>query len=302
MYPRRLTAAVAFAAAWMASAANAQEVLKPKFQEGAKYKVRETQAVDQTLNIAGMNSVTKVSNTTTAQTEHGQRDEKGLLSIITTVDSIVADFDIGGTKIHFDSADPNAKVEGDVAQLVVQALKASVGLRLTQTIDDRGRVQSVEGVKEGTGLNPDDLKIAFQQDIDQFPADPVKPGDSWERTEEQALGQGQVFTFQRRYTYQGTVDKLPTVKNSPKLDKITATDASVVYSIKPGGGLPLDVKKSDLKVQSSERTLLFDRELGRVVKAKSSVHVTGDLTLSLMGMELPGSLDLKLAQTSEEVE
>ena len=57
--------------------------------------------------------------------------------------------------------------------------------------------------------------------------------------------------------------------------------------------------KSDLKVESSEGTILFDREAGRVVESRGKLHVKGSMTLSAGGQELPGELDITMETTSE---
>ena len=62
----------------------------------------------------------------------------------------------------------------------------------------------------------------------------------------------------------------------------------------PNAQTPLKVTKSDLKVESSDGTILFDREAGCVVEAKGKIQVKGDLTMMIQGMELPGTLDLNM--------
>ena len=44
-----------------------------------------------------------------------------------------------------------------------------------------------------------------------------------------------------------------------------------------------------MKVESSDETILFDRELGRVVSSQSKIRIKGDnMTFSINGMELDG--------------
>ena len=62
----------------------------------------------------------------------------------------------------------------------------------------------------------------------------------------------------------------------------------------PGGAIPGMVTKSDLKVQSSETTYLFDPALGRTIASRDKFHVTGAFTLSIMNMDLAGDLDLTM--------
>ena len=57
---------------------------------------------------------------------------------------------------------------------------------------------------------------------------------------------------------------------------------------------PLKMTKSDLKIESSDGTILFDREAGCVVEAKGKTQIKGSMTFSIQGMELPGELDLTM--------
>ena len=62
--------------------------------------------------------------------------------------------------------------------------------------------------------------------------------------------------------------------------------------------LPIRAKASDLKVKESKGTILFDRELGRVVESKETLQITGTITFTLNNNELPPSdLDLKMEST-----
>jgi hypothetical protein len=73
----------------------------------------------------------------------------------------------------------------------------------------------------------------------------------------------------------------------------------VKYSQDPNSRSPLKVIKSDLKVDSSEETILFDREEGCVVNAKSKIRIKGDMTFSYGGMDQPGALELTIEANTE---
>ena len=284
-------------------AAEAQVTLKPKFEPGTTYKARDASKVSQTLTLGGMPLDTKADNTVVQQITIRDRDDKGNTPIDAKFESIVADLALpGGNKLHFDSAKPDAKADNPQLEVVLDIFRKLTGLTVTHTISPELKVVSVEGIQEGTQLNADELKEKYQQSLDILPEKPVKQGDTWERTVAQGLGQGQVMTFKRKFEYQGQAPQLPTVKDSKLLDKITATDSSVEYSVVQGRGLPITVNKSDLTVESSKHTYLFDRDAGRMVQAESELKIKGKLSLSLMGMNLDGDLDLTLSTKEDEVE
>ena len=176
------------------------------------------------------------------------------------------------------------------------------GLTVTHTVGPDSKVVSVAGIQEGTQLNADELKEKYQQEIDVLPEKSLKPGDTWERTDVLGLGQGQVLTFQRKYEYHGQAPQFPTVPDSKLLDKITATDSSVEYSVKPGRGLPITVNKSDLKIESSKHAYWFDRQAGRLVASESELKITGSLSLVVNFMNFDGELDLTMTSKEEEIE
>ena len=301
MFARRLGLSLLFLTACTA-AASAEVALKRKFADGAKFKSRETVKVKQSLVLSGNDLGTESSTEVVSQNSYGQRTAEGNLTVTSKVESIKSDLKLpGGVSVQFDSSQPDAKPEGPVAQLVFEALRKSAGATITMQLDRDNRVQSVEGVPEG-GLqrDPEDVKTEFQRRVDLFPEKPLKPGDTWEKEVKQDLGQGQVFTFQRKFEYVGQVAQFPTVKDSKQLDKVTATDASVSYSTREGTGA-FKVTKSELKVDSSEHTYLFDREAGRIVNSKSKLHVKGPIGLSVANMDLSGDLDLTMEVSSEEV-
>jgi hypothetical protein len=61
----------------------------------------------------------------------------------------------------------------------------------------------------------------------------------------------------------------------------------------------LKVTKSDLKVESSAGTILFNREGGHVVSAKGKIHIKGPMTFTAAGQEIPGELDLTIETETE---
>ena len=68
----------------------------------------------------------------------------------------------------------------------------------------------------------------------------------------------------------------------------------VKYNTDPDSNLPLKPIKSDLKPESSDGTILFDREGGHVVSSTDKVRIKGDITFSANGQELPSTLDLNI--------
>jgi hypothetical protein len=236
-----------------------------------------------------------------SHTTYGKRDAENNVPVDSKIESIVASLSVQGMTVTFDSAKPDEKPSNPGLQIVIDQFRKLHGLVIHYTVSpENNKIVSVDRPKGETPVDPEDLKNEYQQELEMFPAKPLKPGDKWEQTVRQDLGQGQVFTFQRKYEYMGEVPEFATVPGSRKLDKVTATDSSVEYSIKAGGGMGLTVKSSDLKIESSKHAYLFDRNAGRTVDADSEVRVSGKLVLSINNMDLDAEFDLTMATREQE--
>lgn len=294
-----------------ASLAAAQVTLERKYPEGAVNKFKESVKVHQILTLAGMDLETRSDTVTVTKQTNGTPNSDGQ-PVTSTTESVNANIQLpaGAGNIQFDSANPNVKAANPMFEVVLDIMRAMSGAKLTYTIGKDKKIASVDGyqdvIRQATQAAADQLKkeltaerltAEYQQGLDALPATPLKPGDTWNRTEVMNAGSGQTITFDRQYKYEGTVDQKGT-----KLEKITAQDQKVRFALDPNGGLPLSVKSSDLKIESSKIEVLFDRERGVVVSTTNDGHIKGDMTFVINGMELPGKLDLELSRSVESVQ
>lgn len=287
------------------SPASAQVRLEHKYQEGSKHTDHITVNTQQTLTLNGMALETKANTFLIATTAVGQRAADGTLRLETKFDVIQSEVTIpGGTTIAFDSGNPKQEEEGEFQKAFTSVFQALLKSTNVTVLDEKNRLKTVEihgdevqnvGEMYKRQFDPAYRKKVEEQDLARLPDGPVKPGDTWTREQESDLGAGQTMQFSTQYEYQGTTEK-----NGKTLDKIGVKFKDVKYAIAPGGGLPLTLKKSDLKVASSEGELLFDRELGRIVHSKTKVRIQGDLAFTLGDQELGGTLDLTMENTSVE--
>ena len=126
----------------------------------------------------------------------------------------------------------------------------------------------------------------FEQMIHQFPDVPTRIGETWECTEALEIN-GKTFTVRRKYEYRGTEKKTDEV-----LEKITSKVLEVKYDQDLKGNLPVKVVKSDLKVESSDGTILFNREAGHLVTAGDRIRIKGNMAFSGGGVEQSSSFEL----------
>ena len=158
-------------------------------------------------------------------------------------------------------------------KFLADVFKLESAIAYTVVLDKESKVKAIEGIEklnEGAAkldsaiareefeneIGTDRLKMKFEQSIHNFPDGPTRTGEPWERTELLEIN-GKTFTVRKKYEYRGTEKK---ERQDPREDQFQGARGQV----RPGtkGNLPVKVVKSDLKVESSEGTILFDREEG----------------------------------------
>ncbi len=253
----------------------------------------------QVLTIAGMNFENTSERFIITTSKTGTRNEDGILPITTTIDKLQVNLSFpGGIKEMFDSGNPEKKAENALLEPVFDLLRVLVKTKTTTLLDNENNIKAIEFPDNPAEKVGDDFKSSFdaekrkkaaENERGVLPDKPVKAGDSWTHTTDADLSGGQTLTLETRYEYVGTEQK-----DGKTLDKITLKTISVRYAMDPNAKSPLKVKSSELKVSSSEGTILFDREKGAVVTSVSKLRIEGDLKVDANGMELPATLDLTI--------
>ncbi|MDR3635045.1 MAG: DUF6263 family protein [Isosphaeraceae bacterium] len=286
-----------------ASIAVAQVKLEYKHKEGRASGFTSTVKAQQVLTLGGMSIESTSEQVTSGTSKVGKRAADGTLPIAQTIDAMRIQIEAGGMTFTFDSADPNAKPALPQLAFVSDIIKALVGKQLTVVLDDKNQVKAVDGADKiadaAKDLDPmaqellkpeqvaDRYKQQFEKSQGNLPQILVREGETWEHTDEEPIGNGQTLTFRRRYEYKGTVEK-----NGRTLDKIAITALDVNYKMDPEAKSPLKPTKSELKIESSEGHMLFDRDAGELVERKEVDRIKGTIDFKANDQEIPGKLDL----------
>lgn len=277
-----------------------QVTLEQKFREGTSYTVETTAKIAQKLTIAGTEIDTSSDTKSTSKATVGTRDAEGRLRVQEKIESLQVTVNVMGMNYQFDSTNPDNK-GGSPLEIFRDIHKAISGRIVSVVYDKSNRAVAVESDQDILGglapelqalaksqLDPTYLKNVANEERDQLTSDPVKKGDTWQRTRTVNFGGGQVMTFQTEYTYQGTVEK-----DGKTLDKVTGKTTSINFGLEDSP-LPFTLKSSDLKAAESETVVLFDRQRGGAIDSTSSIRVTGEMTFVANNMDLPAKLDLKM--------
>jgi len=292
-----------------APAARAQVKLEYKFPEGQTLTYKTTMKMNQILTLAGMEIPTEVEQTIVSSRVIGKRAGDSTLPVQEKVEAFRADMSLpGGMQITFDSKQPDAKIENEQLAFLADVFKLAGETTYTVVLDGQNKVKAIEGTEKlqekADKLNPlvrdtmrnrfsaEKLKVGFEESHGNLPDVLARPGEPWERT--MTINSDQELILRKKYEYAGTEKR-----GDKTLDKITVKTLDIKMKSDPNSQAPSKVTKSDLKVDSSDGTILFDREAGRVVESRDKLHVKGSLTVAAAGQEYPGELDLTMDTTQE---
>lgn len=286
--------------------AQAQVALKyaPKYTAGAAITHEVNIQSNQTLTIAGMPLETKAENFVVVKEQVESAAADGSAVVNGGIDTMQLDLSLpGGLSYQFNSSNP-AATQSPVPELdeVTKFLTEFCKSRWTCDVGSNGHIRNLKYTddllskipeKMQGEASPEKMMRQTNQGIDRLPGKETQVGDSWERQETLELDGGQSFRMQKKFTYKGVEDH-----GGKKLHRIDVETGKIEYEAAQPIG-PLEVKGSDIKIDSSQGTLWYDVELGRVVESTETMHVVGDIQFSVMGNELPGELDLTLTTTEK---
>ena len=309
---RRMLATMALVGA-LCPAVRAQVKLEYKPAEGTTQRHKTAVKLQQVLSIAGMDVATAGETDLVTTTANGKRKADGTLPIVITLDSTRSKITVMGQEYVVDSADKDAKIDFEPLAFLGDLVKATRGASYTVVLDAKNGVKFVEGVEKNlekvgdlskqaaaelkSRFDAERIKREYREAHGYLPDGLVREGEPWERTETMEIGAGQTLTLKKRYEYKGTV-----TKDGKTLDKIGVKVLDVTFKMDPNAEAPAKVTKSDLKVDSSDGTILFDREAGAAVEHEETYRVKGDMTIviSINGedKELPAKLDLTIGSAT----
>ena len=95
--------------ALLTSASSAQVALTPAFKEGSQFETQEITILQQTLTIAGMETVTRNESITTTVATVGKRNAAGLLEVRQRTKALQVSLNAQGMDYFFDSANPDKR-------------------------------------------------------------------------------------------------------------------------------------------------------------------------------------------------
>ncbi len=283
----------------VAAQAQVKLVHDPDLKTGQVVRTEVDVHTKQTLTLAGMPLETESTVFTVTRETVGEPTVEGGNVLLGEVEIMQADLSLpGGINFSFNSNNPDQEFDGQQQELIGSMLQGAAQAKWKLAIGADHKVVTAEYVGEPfadvsdyfkADTDPEQIKLRKNTELARYPANAVKTGDTWTRTEEAQMGGGQSFDFEKQFTLLGSEDR-----DGRTFDKVGVRTVSVTFGVADNPAAPAKVTESDLQIDDSEGTLWYDRQAKQFVESHEKVHITGTLTLEVNGMKFPGELDLTM--------
>jgi hypothetical protein len=289
-----------------ARGASAQVIFETRYPEAKELVYKTTANISQTLNLMGMEIQSSEKRTVVESLTGGKPRPDMTRPVAVRTLSLKSDHKLqGGIELSFDStkpesftADQNFAALGDVYRLqsefaytvILDKLGTPTAVEDWERTRDRAaKFDPISKEMVRGQIDPDKIKAQFEQQQDLFPHQALRRGETWERTEVLDYQGGLGLVARKKYEYLGSEKR-----GEKTVEKIGFRVIDVKHNSDPESKLPLKLLKSDLKVKSSEGSLLFDRELGCILESQERARIEGSVVFSGGGMEVPSELTLNV--------
>jgi hypothetical protein len=293
-----------------APSARAQVKLEYKFPEGKTLTYKTTVKLNQVMTIGGMEIPVEGEETAVSSQVIGKRAGDASLPVQHKIESSRNELSLpNNIQVTFDSKDPNSKIDNEDVKFLEDLFRLASEINYTVVLDAKNQVKAIEGTEKllekvekldpkvravmRDELQAEKLKKKFEQSHANLPDVLARPGEPWERSEILDIG-GRELSVRKKYEYAGTEKK-----EDKTLDKITSKVLEVKMAPESNDESPVQVTKSDMKVESSEGTILFDREAGCIVEVRGKLRIKGSATYKIMDQEIPGELEVTIETTQD---
>lgn len=263
----------------------AQTKLSYKFKADSKQTYLQETEQKQSMNVAGMNIETTVSQATElSQLVTGV--DGGTASLRQTVARFRTKMEMPGNNIEYDSKD-GKKPDGPVGALVGPLFEAMVGSEFNFKMAADGKVSDVKFsdklanalkgnpilAQMGGMFSEEGMKSMMQQSSIPLPTEAVMKGQSWNGKVETKTPIG-TMTITTTYTYQGQE-----TRNNVALEKISTKSEMKIEGA--GENKDVEVKLKDADIQG---TIYFDNQAGNIVESSQVQKMT--MEIKVMGQAL----------------
>jgi hypothetical protein len=280
---------------YFSSCKSTSEIVSLKLQMPVGNTYEYTFVMDMNMDQNVMGQQMKISNKMTmGYVFEVLKDSAGWKTMRSTIGRIRMDMDMMGRTMTIDSNEPVSDTIPGSAQMY-NAFAGMKGKQFTFTINDKGQVGEVKGLKEmresivkgipdgdkvdqqlESSFNEESFKQNLEQSFNIFPDKDVAVGDSWKKTMNMK-SQGMNIKSENTYTLESIKDGKAHIKVKTGLstDKTTAENGMEITMKGTGNGV-----------------YTFEQSTGMVMDG--DVKMKMDMEMSMNGQKMPMKMDMNI--------
>jgi hypothetical protein len=270
-----------------------------KMKKGEKYVYQRETQVKQSQTIKDLKPIqTEITqNDVSVLTVEGIND-KEQLRIKTQTKELSVKIETAGQKFAFDSKKKDNDKGGMLGKALSPLYERLADASLTFTINKQGKILELKGYKElvadvvkddpiakqfASGGTDEAAKMNIGEFFPFFKEKAVSPGDKWDVPFEIQLPKVGAIKGKKTYWYQG----------DNKVGNRTVARISISTELTADLNLEVEGAKitGKLSITSSRGSVDFDAKEGLIVSIGNEVTLSGNLTVSANGMEIPIAME-----------
>jgi hypothetical protein len=309
MHPSRAFI-LALVAGWLIPSrltADEPVMLQYKLETGSSQLYQTSSNMQQKQTVAGQEISTSFTMREVTERSLRERTDDGELEIASKNHRLYFEANIPqGGEFTYDSTKAERNTETELAEQLNKVFDRLSGATFSFTMTARGELKSVEGfqkllaeiLKENPGSaqfvgggTDEAQRLALLERLLYLPADPVKPGDTWEQTTSAELPNLGTMKSRRTFKYEGP----------DKVGERTTARISILSEMT----FQLNMEQMGAKVTGTlrttrgEGTAQFDPAAGRLVSSKSTMDLAGELSVSVGDQVIPVQTEQTQTTTTE---
>ena len=274
--------------------------LKFNLTKGSKYNYNIQMNMHVSESVMG-NNVNVENKMGMGYTFEVINDSAGWKTLTSTISRISMDVNAGAQSIKFDTDSATTDTAG-AAGMMSKIFGAMKGGQFSFTMNDKGRVGEVSGMKEmmqrmmgsinvpnaemimqsiGKSFDEANFKQNIEQSFGTYPDKPVKPGDTWTRTQT-IISNGLPIKSENTYT----------------LNSVTGDNANVKVSSKLSAGA--DSSAAGIKGMDGTTTGEMSYNIPLGVPTSGKLNMKLNMKVSAQGQEIPVNMDMKMIITGKK--
>jgi hypothetical protein len=269
--------------------------LRYKMKEGEQLPYRKTQKMQQTQTVNNTKVETDIASNEVTVWNLEKVDDKGNLQIKTKNKQLDVKVKIGPLgEYTFDSKKKENDKGGMLGGSLTPLYERLSGSSINITISPQGEVKDIKGLKEllgdvlqgnpiaeqfAGGGSEDAAKVNMAEFVPYLPDKAISAGDKWETPFELNMPKIGKAKGKKVYWYQGegTVGKVKTAK----ID--IAQEMNFDLNLNMDGAKVTGM----LSITNSKGTIHFDPQRGIVVSMTAEYTLSGNINVSINGMDIP---------------